>query len=1748
MTELDNTTSSQMTTAIAPPIFSEAYNFQSTTSGVNSRTGCLQATSVLGTVVNGLANSVSYSLALSVGVSNYYSSSANFEIIGTRLLEFGFNTPRLHLHQGLKKIYFASGEVDDVELIPGSMTRYRPKYHRVNDLVIDEIFIGVHVDAHWKVSYKNGNVEYYDDQGYLTYMYSTSGAGLKFDWVLSPKLGLYPRLIKSLDSENELTITAAEVGQNYQLTIVEKMDGKETTVIVDITKRTNVSQPNNYYISRISLPNVSTKQTMFNYEKPSNIDYYVLKSIFKPTGEVQEATLSSTLLKFSDSVSYPVVEKLTSYDAEEGTARNNKSEVTYSYGLKNSDGDVLNSNNYSGWSVGKVQRNDIDNCIMLSSDYEYTVTETYGDRTIQKTYNRFHLLVKEETHAISASPVISVVTTYTYPLVAGNIQAQQNNFSFWTTMTTVYTIGENTRTETQTCTWDDYGNQLTFTQASGITQTNTYYLKDSTAATGCPPSPLFQRHLKESTTTPSLPAPGITPSQTKSSYTYTGVSGKRYEDPIFSVPTSKVYVTPSMTLQLTKSVNSLLMETHTYETRQTNFLLLGVKTKTKMTSGTAWNETRYAWSVIGQKEKVKTVTTYAAKGSEEAASETTAKGGDVTFQPSSGRIIEERSPFDALTFYEYDVTNMLTKKTSYNGSTDKEIESYAFQHWYEAITDAPSEDENGTSLWANRYTVNYASGLQLSYYLNRDGHLIFVAKENRPSSATPPYVATYANVSQKLTYDRNSPAPLVKTDTEIDYIIHRQPQPPAPPIPPSKLESTTSYTYQLGALVATDNSNSAKECIEYSIVSSKFCETAYKDTYTGSGDDKKFSAKYTTTYNNHGLVDNVTINYPDPTEGAPLARSNKQLETNSYDGYGRLTSRKSANDKMATTFTYDEFSRIGTQTNGSDTTDYVYSYLTPFMYVPVELESAVESDVVMHARRELDGFGRLIKQITPGATLASIEEVYTYLSTQAQSPASITSSGSVHNTYFGNTQLLNTSTIKDAQNRAISKRELTYFPTTKYIKTAIVNDGASSSLDTTFYPMVLPYDDSLAQIRCVFSAYQFSIQAVWAALTDYQWGMFNPINANGPNDVNGIPSPFAREQLGLMPGAYSLLISPPGDLAQIQEHYNLQTENIAEALQDAAVFTERAGLTFNQLIDMTAQQDYQSSEPSHLTLSRYYAYGEASPAPVTEYGQTYLANVSDSPMLVVPAQNITGKYELNFTSENVVQLADRAERLLRLQRQVKVDYPQLDWMIKNCNQASGRSADWVVDTPVLDALAEFGRLAETYAISANTFACFVGSMNVYAAQFDKSMFETLFTSPVDGRTAVLYGEVYFNPTSATTDAALICGGLGVTANELSEMASLAFGTDQPIDMNPNKYAQLYRLAIIPRMLGISLPAARMLWRSLDPGRDLAAVVAGAPTLETLDIIRQTESVLSWMSENQLDLVSAIAMVSNVHSTEATPEIFNFLKGIYVSLSSETPTETSLRDMLCRIIAGEFGLKTNIMPHLMSWQDSHFSTLEENGSSVPYGLDDFWSEINSVFSSSQASRMDLVELPPNLVRYSNAIGQHAMIAQWLGLTEQDLLLFVQTPAWFFDGAPETTPAPSFPVLLMLSRAKKWQKTVVSSDTEALGYFRFANKLGQTNDSALELLAYLHGWEFETVQHMNIILVHKNVYDDYPRTFQQLNRLDSWMRASQQLNTGSLCIDQLYQMSLRDYSAQDPGLLKAVADNLMASVKVAPNNPA
>jgi hypothetical protein len=198
---------------------------------------------------------------------------------------------------------------------------------------------------------------------------------------------------------------------------------------------------------------------------------------------------------------------------------------------------------------------------------------------------------------------------------------------------------------------------------------------------------------------------------------------------------------------------------------------------------------------------------------------------------------------------------------------------------------------------------------------------------------------------------------------------------------------------------------------------------------------------------------------------------------------------------------------------------------------------------------------------------------------------------------------------------------------------------------------------------------------------------------------------------------------------------------------------------------------------------------------------------------------------------------------------------------------------------------------------------------------------------------------------------------------------------------------------------------------------------------------------------------------------------------------------------------------------------------------------FWEKIQALFNNEKTTSQIFtsVEADSQLIIWAQRISQFVLIAKWADLREEDIKLIVDRPSWLGSEYAQT-PLPSLNLLLALSRLKEWQQRVQVSIDEGMQYFSTANDQ-ETTESIINLLARMHGWEISKTSAMIAFLFPQG----YPKNFEQVFQLETWMSLSARLHVGSKTLRDLLIMSQQDNDAEETGLLESVAFDLMAGVE-------
>ncbi|UWS29630.1 Tc toxin subunit A [Erwinia pyrifoliae] len=652
------------------------------------------------------------------------------------------------------------------------------------------------------------------------------------------------------------------------------------------------------------------------------------------------------------------------------------------------------------------------------------------------------------------------------------------------------------------------------------------------------------------------------------------------------------------------------------------------------------------------------------------------------------------------------------------------------------------------------------------------------------------------------------------------------------------------------------------------------------------------------------------------------------------------------------------------------------------------------------------------------------------------------------------------------------------------------------------------------------------------------------------------PNPPTRTTLSLTPLCYQLLLNNHLQENDIQVHYGLSSATqltagqLAKQLNDIPTFCQKTGLTFNQLLELTAQTNYRikagSPESPYYPDSRYSKFGQSGfEVEVHIYGAAFLnaTAYARNPGTVLWVQpevrdssgKVTTPAALNFRADTVITLAGDAEKLIRLRNTTGLSFEMLDWIIVNASRAAGYKTP-SLDANTLQALAAYVGLTKRYSINANTFCSFIGAINPYCPEGQDSEFQRIFASS-DGifREDLVGLNVRigrpFLPFTERDQRAIFCKAAGVTDDELTRI--LKYCDLKPGD-NFDEYVagRICRFGAIPRMLGLTFAEAECLWMLLD-GMPALYRLGAVNGLYALDLISRSEQLIAWMAENSLSLIQLQAMVSRQHSDTATPEMFIFLQNIYNSVNDEVPAsrsaaqDSALRQKLLRALAGGFGMKTNVTGPLTDW----LAAISD------FTLSAYWADISQFFADESHVSVDLLQRNfSGLVMHTHRLSQLVVITRWLDLSEQDLTLLTATPTQL-DATLTRTPQPDLPLLLLLSRFKRWQSQVTVTSHEALRLLPLLAAAHTTAKEAAAKIATLHNLSENSVQSLGKLLFGKR---GYPADFAQLWQLLNWTHTGQMLNVGSATLKDLLTMTHGDEQAEQSDLIARVAQSLTAGL--------
>jgi Salmonella virulence plasmid 28.1kDa A protein len=387
---------------------------------------------------------------------------------------------------------------------------------------------------------------------------------------------------------------------------------------------------------------------------------------------------------------------------------------------------------------------------------------------------------------------------------------------------------------------------------------------------------------------------------------------------------------------------------------------------------------------------------------------------------------------------------------------------------------------------------------------------------------------------------------------------------------------------------------------------------------------------------------------------------------------------------------------------------------------------------------------------------------------------------------------------------------------------------------------------------------------------------------------------------------------------------------------------------------------------------------------------------------------------LNPASYALIEIAQELDEssAKRLAHATQLSVEQLQWLNKNAIENSSTGKD-----EVLAIISEYHRLNQRYGLSVDQFIAIINDVNTETKEKDESSFFQQVFSTLDV-------DAGFNFLDQGSWEVIIRKALSITAEELLRIAEYCFGKNSisNVKMNSKKFSQLYRMAMIPRILGLSFSQAEYLWQLYNnPDDPVMEKIAHGDALTMINAITLLENTLQWMNQQKLDIATLQAMLTTQYSTAATPELFNFLSNIYHTLGKQVYSDT-LKPNLCRSLANGFHLKTNVVAGLVSW-------LENNN--VDFTLESFWQNIAMTFAEEPS--LHQLEVHQPLIMQCQQLSQYALIAQWAALSEQEIELIL-LPNGLDNRNSGLTP--TLALLKLLSEFKLWQQATEVPQSELL----------------------------------------------------------------------------------------------------------------
>ncbi|MDO7899738.1 Tc toxin subunit A [Pseudomonas citrulli] len=495
---------------------------------------------------------------------------------------------------------------------------------------------------------------------------------------------------------------------------------------------------------------------------------------------------------------------------------------------------------------------------------------------------------------------------------------------------------------------------------------------------------------------------------------------------------------------------------------------------------------------------------------------------------------------------------------------------------------------------------------------------------------------------------------------------------------------------------------------------------------------------------------------------------------------------------------------------------------------------------------------------------------------------------------------------------------------TKILEASLLDAGRLSDPDTVEadrvlararYPLSMPYEHSVEQLKVILSLFDPSVSAFGelarATDPDFHYFALPGMQTDRGDDTFLLSLPIgpARRELlleALFNGAR------PGHEEEMANFYWTTYRVYSRAsLEDSAEFCTRTGVTRDALAGLFAVGEEAPVLSSHVSPA---ATSLQDPGP-HDFGAVYI-NGARSPAIELQALGDTrparAKEDTNVVPvDPPVQLgnltderADRIHRLIRLSRWLGTSFREMDQLIVAAHHAEKDDAAPHITRNTLKALGVFCEMRLRYGVTAEDFAAWLDKVSIFGAGEMAAQYDRIFVNHgLLGTPLVLDNSTFSARIDANTDdheretVQAICTSLGLDTSEFTYIARVVANSYDPPELKRNLeiLSSFYRIVSIARYLEVPPTVLLGLVQTLGQSGPILKQIAGVPSVEALPTLGATDfsaalmavvDCVQWCRDKGIDLAWFVrAMRSNTTVPVASDSERQLVASLHTMLGS-----------------------------------------------------------------------------------------------------------------------------------------------------------------------------------------------------------------------------------------------------------------------